>query len=46
VPEELDTNYPKYEVTAVQVTRSNQPSDWQDNHKRMGETNQLVQAAE
>jgi len=28
------------------VTRSNQPSDWQEGHRRMGETNYQVQAAE
>jgi len=40
------TNCPEYKVTAVQVTRSNQPSDWQEGHRRMGETNYQVQAAE
>ena len=40
------TNCPEYKVTAVQVTRSNQPSDWQEGHRLMGETNYQVQAAE
>jgi len=40
------TNCPEYKVTAVQVTRSNQPSDWQEGHRRMGQTNYQVQAAE
>ena len=40
------TNCPEYKVTAVQVTRSNQPSDWQEGHGRMQQTNYQVQAAE
>jgi formate dehydrogenase major subunit len=40
------TNCPEYKVTAVQVTRSNQPSQWQEGHRKMGETNYQVQAAE
>jgi len=40
------TNCPEYKVTAVQVTRSNQPSDWQEGHRRLGETNYQVEAAE
>ena len=40
------TNCPEYKVTAVQVTRSNQPSDWQVGHRRMGVTNYQVEAAE
>jgi formate dehydrogenase major subunit len=40
------TNCPEYKVTAVQVTRSNQPSDWQEGHGRMRATNYQVQAAE
>lgn len=40
------TNCPEYKVTAVQVTRSNQPSDWQEEFGRMRETNYQVVAAE
>ena len=29
------TNCPEYKVTAVQVTRSNQPSGWQERHQRI-----------
>ncbi|MFS4436827.1 formate dehydrogenase subunit alpha [Paracoccaceae bacterium GXU_MW_L88] len=32
------TNCPEYKVTAVQVTRSNQPSDWQTRREEMEET--------
>ncbi len=40
------TNCPEYKVTAVQVTRSNRPSDWQEAHERQEETHYRVQAAE
>ena len=40
------TNCPEYKVTAVQVSRSNQPSDWQEGFERMRERNYQVQAAE
>ncbi len=40
------TNCPEYKVTAVQVTRSNQPSDWQKEFGRMREANYQVEAAE
>jgi formate dehydrogenase major subunit len=30
------TNCPEYKVTAVQVTRSNQPSDWQVQYESDG----------
>jgi formate dehydrogenase major subunit len=31
------TNCPEYKVTAVQVTRVSQPSEWQKNHKRFSD---------
>jgi formate dehydrogenase major subunit len=40
------TNCPEYKVTAVQVTRSNKPSDWQQEREEMEETHYRVQAAE
>ncbi|NMM46678.1 formate dehydrogenase subunit alpha [Rhodospirillaceae bacterium KN72] len=42
------TNCPEYKVTAVQVARSNQPSDWQKQHGEMRRTHYLrtVEAAE
>ena len=36
------TNCPEYKVTAVQVTRSNRPSDWQAERERLGHTNYKV----
>ena len=36
------TNCPEYKVTAVQVTRSNRPSDWQDAHDRIGRSHYAV----
>lgn len=33
------TNCPEYKVTAVQVTRSNQPSTWQEDRAEIGRTN-------
>ncbi len=36
------TNCPEYKVTAVQVTRSNQPSPWQAEQRRLREENFLV----
>jgi formate dehydrogenase major subunit len=41
------TNCPEYKVTAVQITRSNRPSDWQERHHRLEEENyRVVTAAE
>ncbi|WP_340118193.1 formate dehydrogenase subunit alpha [Pelagibius sp. 7325] len=39
------TNCPEYKVTAVQVTRSNQPSDWQERYHRMVVENYRVAPA-
>jgi formate dehydrogenase major subunit len=39
------TNCPEYKVTAVQVTKSNQPSDWQEHFRDVHER-QFVVAAE
>jgi formate dehydrogenase major subunit len=39
------TNCPEYKVTAVQVTRSNRPSDWQEHFREVHER-QFVVAAE
>ena len=36
------TNCPEYKVTAVQLTRSNQPSDWQEEREELGRTNYRV----
>ncbi len=42
------TNCPEYKVTAVQVARSNQPSDWQHEYEEMKRTHYrgVVEAAE
>jgi formate dehydrogenase major subunit len=40
------TNCPEYKVTAVQVTRSNKPSDWQREREEMEETHFNIAAAE
>jgi formate dehydrogenase major subunit len=39
------TNCPEYKVTAVQVTRSNQPSGWQERHQRIEVENYRVAPA-
>ncbi len=39
------TNCPEYKVTAVQITRSNQPSDWQERHHRIEVENYRVAPA-
>ncbi|MFQ8430362.1 formate dehydrogenase subunit alpha [Amaricoccus sp. W119] len=36
------TNCPEYKVTAVQITRSNQPSEWQEEREELGRTNYRV----
>ena len=36
------TNCPEYKVTAVQITRSNQPSEWQEEREQLGRTNYRV----
>ena len=36
------TNCPEYKVTAVQVTRSNQPSAWQEERSELGRTHYRV----
>jgi formate dehydrogenase major subunit len=38
------TNCPEYKVTAVQVTKSNQPSDWQDEWEVREDTNKRIAA--
>jgi formate dehydrogenase major subunit len=38
------TNCPEYKVTAVQVTRSNQPSDWQEGRRKINTANYQVAA--
>jgi formate dehydrogenase major subunit len=38
------TNCPEYKVTAVQVTMSNQPSDWQDEWENREEQNKRIAA--
>jgi formate dehydrogenase major subunit len=40
------TNCPEYKVTAVQVTRSNQPSDWQERFRDMHARQYAIEAAE
>ena len=40
------TNCPEYKVTAVQVNKSNQPSDWQREFENLHETNYAMDAAE
>ncbi len=40
------TNCPEYKVTAVQLTRSNMPSDWQRERESMDETHFNIAAAE
>ena len=40
------TNCPEYKVTAVQISRSNQPSDWQREFETLHETNYTMDAAE
>ena len=40
------TNCPEYKVTAVQVSRSNQPSEWQERRHRLEVENYRVTAAE
>ena len=40
------TNCPEYKVTAVQVTRSNQPSRWQAEHGELLASHHAVEAAE
>jgi formate dehydrogenase major subunit len=39
------TNCPEYKVTAVQITRSNQPSDWQVERDRQEGERKRVSAA-
>jgi formate dehydrogenase major subunit len=39
------TNCPEYKVTAVQVMRSNQPSEWQEHHHRLEVENYRVAPA-
>ena len=36
------TNCPEYKVTAVQVHRSNRPSDWQEEHKDKAQTHYRI----
>jgi formate dehydrogenase major subunit len=36
------TNCPEYKVTAVQVHRSNRPSDWQEEHKDKSQTHYRI----
>jgi formate dehydrogenase major subunit len=38
------TNCPEYKVTAVQVTKSNRPSDWQDEWEVREDTNKRIAA--
>ncbi len=38
------TNCPEYKVTAVQVTKSNQPSDWQEEWENREEENKRIAA--
>jgi hypothetical protein len=38
------TNSPQYEVTAVQVTPSNGPSEWQDSYREMAAKNRRIVA--
>ncbi|MCB5944431.1 formate dehydrogenase subunit alpha [Acidocella sp. KAb 2-4] len=40
------TNCPEYKVTAVQVARSNGPSDWQVKHQAHGDKARRIEAAE
>jgi formate dehydrogenase major subunit len=37
------TNCPEYKVTAVQVTPSNGPSDWQENHRELSVTRRRIE---
>jgi len=37
------TNCPEYKVTAVQVTRVDQPSQWQERHRESNEQNRRIQ---
>jgi len=37
------TNCPEYKVTAVQVTRSNRPSGWQDGHEEARRKNYRIE---
>ncbi|GFM29700.1 formate dehydrogenase subunit alpha [Novosphingobium sp. PY1] len=40
------TNCPEYKVTAVQVTPSNGPSDWQKSYREQAEASRRIEAAE
>ena len=39
------TNCPEYKVTAVQVTPSNGPSEWQDKYREMAEKSRRIEVA-
>ena len=38
------TNCPEYKVTAVQISASNGPSDWQENYERRGKQSRRIDA--
>ena len=40
------TNCPEYKVTAVQVTPSNGPSDWQKSYRELAEASRRIETAE
>ncbi|GGE82288.1 formate dehydrogenase subunit alpha [Stappia taiwanensis] len=40
------TNCPEYKVTAVQVSRSNGPTDWQEEYERLSARSRRIEAAE
>ena len=40
------TNCPEYKVTAVQVSASNGPTEWQENYKEFSERSRRIEAAE
>ncbi|MEO2038642.1 MAG: hypothetical protein ABGW90_08080, partial [Martelella sp.] len=40
------TNCPEYKVTAVQVSPSNGPTDWQEDYERFSRQARRVEAAE
>ena len=40
------TNCPEYKVTAVQVSQSNGPTDWQERYGRFAERSRRIEAAE
>ncbi len=40
------TNCPEYKVTAVQVSRSNGPSDWQENYAELADRSRRIAPAE